>query len=92
MKTKEIKKIAKKWFDDKTNKILLPSFFWIDSEDLQISCFIDGMKLSNKLINDEYAISYAEWFFDRNWNKNNLLSSEFKNQLEIFKKLCKDKI
>lgn len=86
MKAKEIKKIAKKWFDSKTDTIPVPTSLWMESEDLQISCFIDGVK-SSEIINDEYAISYAEWFFDKNWNKNNLSVSEFKNQLEIYKKI-----
>ena len=34
---------------------------------------------------DEFAIGFAEWFFDKNWNKNSLSSSEFKKQLEIYK-------
>jgi hypothetical protein len=39
-----------------------------------------------ELIADEFAIEFAEWFFDKNWNKNSLSSSEFKKQLEIYKK------
>jgi hypothetical protein len=35
---------------------------------------------------EEFAIGFAEWFFDKNWNKNSLSSSEFKKQLEIYKK------
>jgi hypothetical protein len=36
-------------------------------------------------IAESFAIEFAEWFFDKNWNKNSLSSSEFKKQLEIYK-------
>ena len=37
-------------------------------------------------IADDFAIGFAEWFFDKNWNKNILSAFEFKKQLEIYKK------
>ena len=37
-------------------------------------------------IADDFAIDFAEWFFDKNWNKNILSTFEFKKQLEIYKK------
>jgi plasmid maintenance system antidote protein VapI len=58
-----------------------------DSECLRIKFEnIDKVIDSQEKIADEFAIGFAEYFFDNNWNKNILSASEFKKQLEIYKK------
>ncbi len=46
---------------------------------------INEIGIELEKIADEFAIGFAEWFFDKNWNKNSLSSSEFKKQLKIYK-------
>ncbi len=37
-------------------------------------------------IADDYAIGFAEYFFDNNWNKQAISPSQFKVQLQTYKK------